>query len=308
MDQRQRRSRLLWLAAVNVTLAAAPVLIKILPIVVGKPMYFGLSWVFTTLYGLPNAPWMLLTVWLSLGTSRFSNRAWGGAAACLYLATIALVQHWLSMQLAKSYWKQDLNLPEPLQFYFLILVQSVALICVISAAWTLPLMVYRARGWELGRLEENPLDHPRRPQLTLFSLFLLTLIVALYLGLGRLAQAPSNPTGIDLRGVGQQGLFTLTFGVIVFVGLWGALKPGRCRWRIVGALILSVLPLGVAYSYCVSLGWKDWSGLYNLPQHILWAIKFVGAPSAVFFGSLLVVRSCGYRLIRRVDTTSSERA
>src|SRR5437762_14138129 len=64
----------------------------------------------------------------------------------------------------------------------------------------------------------------------------------------------------------------------------------RPRWR-VALLLIATVPLGIAIS--IAHGGMPSGAILWLEAAVAWAV----VPAAIWIGSFLVVRSCGYRLV-----------
>jgi hypothetical protein len=297
MDDRRRPALLLSLAAIHAVLAGAYLVTPSIPLLFGRPAISIPHLISLALSSVSHPPWMLLVFWCAMGTSRTSIRVLGGLTGVIYSAALNLVLVWQIHRLIATAKRGGINLQVSTPDYFETFVRSAALACVLYSIWLVPLLVYRYRHATLSRSESNELSPPRRGQLNLASLFILTLIVACYMALGRLVQRASVPNGFGLLGIAHQGLYLLTYGLVGFFGLRAALLPGAWQGRVVGTLVLVVLPLGLAYAGCTSSGGIDWSDAEALLHVFMWSLIAVGLPSIAYLASLLVVRACGYRLV-----------
>jgi len=153
----------------------------------------------------------------------------------------------------------------------------------------------------LARIEHRTFWEPRpiseELRFTLRTIIALTIAIAALLAIGRFIRELA-PVSQNLRFaiVG----FTLTLTALLVTGMlvWASLGPGRPIIRVpivvVGAAILGLLP---AYSM------NGPASLYLIWPSLTTLVALVTA------GSLLVIRSCGYRLVSiqsNVDATEME--
>jgi hypothetical protein len=152
------------------------------------------------------------------------------------------------------------------------------------------LLAARRRGARLLRIPKPP-DPPASPGLrfTIRSLMLGTLVIALLIAGAKSLQ--------ETLGGGPMPFVVATWSLCsVAVGLaavWAALGQDRPLQRSLIVLALA-LSLGVLFSFGINEGWDGY--FYITSITVLQAV--------IVLGSLLVVRSCGYRLVRQAMTRS----
>jgi hypothetical protein len=132
-------------------------------------------------------------------------------------------------------------------------------------------------------------------QFTVQQLFLATTVVAITLGLGRWIQ------GLEENGV--LGIFIVLvvfcpwIVIVELAILWGSLGIGRSWPR-----LLVVVPIAFVVGAIPMLSLK--SGIIEIV--IFWS-SVIGFQAVLTAGSLLVIRSCGYRLVRGAAVEATPR-
>lgn len=165
-------------------------------------------------------------------------------------------------------------------------------VTVTIAVTTASLLAVRALGVGFTQQAEN--SQPGRPdaeglRFSIRGLMAFTAAVALLCAGARALQA--NPARIFL----VTAIWALCFVAVGLATLWAALgevRPQR-RWPVVFALSPV---LGAFFAYAADAHQAGW--VYIILSMLLF--------SANLFMSLLVVRSCGYRLVRRAETSPDQ--
>jgi len=156
---------------------------------------------------------------------------------------------------------------------------------VTIAVTAVTLLVVRALGVRLTRQ-----DVPGRParaeveglRFSIRGLMLFTALVALLSALARGLQESPNRHPVLIVG------WALGCVSVGLVALWAALGNARPRWR--GPVVFALSPiLGALFALAVHA---------HQAGCVLIALTMLLHP-ALLFGSLLIVRSCGYRLVRQ---------
>ena len=161
---------------------------------------------------------------------------------------------------------------------------------LVSGAISLTLLAARHRRVQLlGHPKPSDPPAPRGLRFTIRTLMLLTLAIALLMasvrGLwetlgGRPAQVLS-------------AIWSLCFVVVGLSAAWATLGRARPLRRSLVVLALAV-SLGAAFSSCVCHGWESY----------FYVNTITALQAVIVLGSLLVVRSCGSRLVRQPMTDS----
>jgi hypothetical protein len=155
---------------------------------------------------------------------------------------------------------------------------------------TATLLVVRALGVRLTRLADPA--QPARPEIEGFrfsirGLMLVTAAVALLSAGARALQ--EGPASFVLL----MGVWAMCFVAVGLVALWAALGLGHPLGR--GAVVFLLSPgLGAFFAFAAQA--HRAGRVYIVLVMLLYA--------TVLLGSLLVVRSCGYRFVRRAMTFS----
>jgi hypothetical protein len=135
-----------------------------------------------------------------------------------------------------------------------------------------------------GAVESKP------TQFSLRNLFVLTLVAAVYLGLARAYRYPWPESLYDGRDWISSLLLVLTLSANTLLASWVALSGGFGRRRACIALILALVA-GLAYcAASVVDPVTTWSWL-------TFTLLLIELPTAILIGSLVVLRSYGYRLV-----------
>jgi hypothetical protein len=215
--------------------------------------------------GLLFAQVALLVMWTHFGPGRWFVR-WPLIAALAWALAIVASEQYLSP------WIQSSNNRATQVF-----------VCQMGLLFV-GIVVMQSCGFRLRKVEvvEPPTG---RFQFSLRSMFVTVLISAVAVRLGQLAYAhvlwqARLPELIAVVSV------AIPLAVAPLLALWATLLPGKCWGRL---LVFAVIApaLGIAGPYiCGHLG--EWRGF------VMWT----GAEAAVVGGSLLIVRACGYRIVR----------
>ncbi len=223
----------------------------------------------------------LIGIWLGLGTNTGQCRVAGTLVGIAYLVTIGVYHTW-------SINSGRVSLGEVLP--------------VILAMFTLPTLGTAAvllvvRGWKahlVAHGSELPAAAVEGLQFSIRHLFLLTTAVAVLLVMARgVVLLMTNDTAW-LRMPIMIGMLTLCFIAITLAAVWAALGVGRPTERIIVVMLLAFFT-GALFAYVESYGTINmtrWQQAWRLPTMTILTAVVVTA-------SLLVVRSNGYRLVRR---------
>ena len=153
-------------------------------------------------------------------------------------------------------------------------------------------LLFRRTGTELRRVAD-PAEAgvPGRFQYSILHLLLIISVAAVVLGLVQSARGPGQMPLSAWRNVVIAALVLVSMLVNLFCAAWAVLGPGRAGLRVSLVFLVATL-LGTA----LSLG-------ANMDQGPRWLfVSFILVflvLTLIVIASLLVVRSCGYRLIRK---------
>jgi hypothetical protein len=162
------------------------------------------------------------------------------------------------------------------------------LAALASVGVSLPLLAARRQGARLLRLPRPPEPPASRGlRLTIRGLMLLTLAVALLIA-GAKGMRETFGRGPSLFLV---MIWSLCFVAVGLAAVWTALGRSRTLQRSLVVLALASA-LGVFFSFGINEGWDSY----------VFVIMVMVLQAAIVLGSLLVVRSCGYRLVRQAKS------
>jgi hypothetical protein len=264
--------KLTLLVAVHLLLGMAPIAMFLHP---GDLRWIPLTW---ALASISFGQLMLLAFWAGLGTSAAWKRLAGSAAGACYLATWPTLALVVSPNAERSGYE---------------LVAYVALFAAMLVMFGGIFLLWRRRFAQLrcvDDVDERPAVAPRRRQFSVLHLLLLMSIVAVVLGLMRGATAGDTERWHELA-INLLGVVALVVNIIA--APWAALALGPARGRVALVLVVSVL-LGMAVSFTAvfKLPMPEWRVWLFSTQSLAFAV-----PPLILVASLLVVRSCGYRLV-----------
>ncbi len=211
----------------------------------------------------------LLALWLALGQSSWKQRALTSllGAVCLWLVSAFAYRTWRASQLAM------------LSAIIFGSIASLAAVLYVASRWK--------AGVRLGRQDAESLPSAT-VQFSLRHLFLFTVVVSI-------ALAGSTLMKLLLGKVGEIASLALICGVIIacFVGavlgvLWASLGQGRLPLR-----------LAIAFALATATGLIPPFYLQVRLRYYAITLGLTTLAQAITIFSLLVVRSAGYRLVRR---------
>jgi hypothetical protein len=273
--------RLRWLVAVHIVLAAAPLVIFIIPV---ETAFQPLIWV---LFGMPFGCLMTLSVWVGMGSARIFWRLAGALAASAYAG----------FAIATGSALQMVTFGEPFAIEITSYLQLVA-------AYTVGVIVFGGMFRLLGhrfvlrRVEaEKAFRGRERFQFNVFHVLIIMMLVAVILTLVRATRREiDNANSGPLNWSAHDSLAAIAFFLNTFCAAYAALWPSGVKRNLGLVLVVSVL-LGIVLVFAMHQEQAEW-----------WL--FVGGmfmaiiPTLIEVASLLIVRSCGYRLVRRSDLPS----
>jgi len=265
MTDRQRRIRIGILTGSHLLLGLIMV-----PVAASFPGLQQVAWIVVWYMGFVCCEILLFGMWMGFSTSRWWIKLVGLLAAMAWLGALSLAP-----------------IPNSLDQAPIIMALAggpllvVAGSCGFCRRWFAKLEC--RNGW-------NSLPVLEELQFSLKSVISLTVVVAVLLAVGRFMQwiDPRIETGIGI--VFIISVFALTAVLATGMLVWASLGPGQAIVRVpivTGAMIL----LGLLPPY--SMGGPAF-------RYFVW-ISVMAVVAVCTAGSLLVVRSCGYRLIRLRD-------
>jgi hypothetical protein len=263
--------RLRLLVAVHLLVGMAPAATFLLPRNVWFPILERV------LDSISGAQVMLLAFWLGMGTSKSIRRLLSTLCGSAYVTV------WPVVALLSS---PDYMGPSAIGCYL----GRFSINCAVVLVFAGILLLIRRRGGELRRVSESGTsDPPSRFQYSILHLLVITSIVAVVLGLARSTRATDTA---DI------GWYVATLGILLVVvfavnsvcAVWAALGAGQVRLRVSLVLLVAIL-LGTALPIAARQHLVSWRAFASL-------LLATVLPTAILIVSLLVVRSCGYRLTR----------
>jgi hypothetical protein len=263
----------------------------VLPRGVVEPLFVWefLRW---TVLGVGWAPFLLLGFWCGLGTSHFASRIAGGTLGAAYLA--AAWMYWERVAVPWSLRPIVIHRVFAHEPWEELLVQ-IAFFALFVAA----LLVVRNRVATLSRVAISPSPTQGQLHFSIWHMLLIIFLVALVLGLMRAEHEPWTSTSRFWREWGRTGLRLTMLFICVLCSAWATLAKGPVAGRFVVALCIATLA-ALSYRYLSTFSFEEGRRLASI-IHCL--VLNVG-PMFVVSASLLVVRSCGFRLIPKVSVAT----
>jgi hypothetical protein len=270
-----RAPRLRRLVAVHLALAVVPAGVYLVP-----PNPWGLL-VVHAIISVPVAQLMLLGFWVVMGTATVRHRLLSTWSAVAYGACWLVVAPLLS------------------PYHRAPSIASLLAGLVIGLAWALSglafcsvgvFLLIQRRGTELRRVSDRETP-PARLQYSVVHVLLITSVVAVLLGLARGARATGRET--PWNQIAGLAMMCLVLVVNLACATWAVLAAGRIRLRISLVLLFTIflgIALPLSFHHGELVGW--WWVLLSEALAIV-------LPTLIVIASMLVVRSCGYRLIRK---------
>lgn len=224
---------------------------------------------------------MLLSFWVGMASNSVAVRLIGGLCGTAYVTIWPIVAQLLSphhVATGRSLMTE----------YFISFCSYSSLVVLIAGSF----MLIRRRGTMLYRPSRSESEvAPTRVQYSIYNLLVITSICAIVLGLGRNARPDSSSPTVfsEWQWVAGMGLMLTVFLLNSVCAAWATLSLGKIGLRITLVFVVAIL-LGVALS--ISMGHHEFG----------WELRVGGSLMMVFFtavviGSLLIVRTCGYRLV-----------
>jgi hypothetical protein len=269
--------RLYRFLAVHVVLAAAPLLSLALP---HDLAFIPIIW---ALFGVPIGSLMALSVWIGMGSARISWRLLGALAATAYV-TLALTMVNVAQMI---YYTGTISVLECTKTY-----------ATVAAAYSVVILLFGGmfglvgRRFELRRVEPQEVLPDREYfQFSLLHVLVIMSVIAVVLTLLRASRDDIKNTTSAFQWSAMDSLAFTVFLLNTLCAACAALWPIGVK-RNVGLVMVVALLLGLVLAFA----------MHN--DQIAWLL-FVGGmlmaivPTGTEVASLLYVRSCGYRLVRR---------
>lgn len=273
--------RLRWLVAIHLLLAATPLLSLIFtPSIQLLPLLWAV-------YAVPVGTLMTLSFWVGMGRQYFLGRLLIGLGGSAYVALWPLVVNMVQQA-------RDPNAaPISWTMHYLSLAAPYAIVVILFGGM---FMAMRLR-WTIGaEVDAGITCH--RLQFSVLSLLVIMSSVAVALTLMTASRGNVDATGPAPHTWQLVATYVLGFGayfVNTTCAAHAALRPGPMVRNLLLVLLVSTL-LGIALSIAAR---QDRSGWWLVAGGSFISI----IPTMVVVSSLLVVRSCGYRLVRNSTAT-----
>ena len=267
-------SRIRWLIGTHVVLAAAPLLGMFF-----RPDSMQMLPLLWSLISLPFGGLMTLSVWVGLGRTRLLWRVVIGLAASFYLAVWPFVN-------------QSISWPESMRpdHWFMSYLEAAAPFSILLFLFGGVFMLIGLR-FKLAHVEREAMP-PRREgfRFSMLQILVVMSIVAVVLSLVRAtreSQAGSDST--------WDWLIMMAFMFVMFIvntacAAFATLGLGSVK-RNVGMVLVVSIALGIATAIAMR---ND-----EMPWLFFGSMLIAIVPTLTVLVSLLVVRSCGYGLVRR---------
>lgn len=266
--------RIRRLVATLLVLCAAPVLALLFPLNV---YYMPLLWATSA---LPLGVIMTLSFWVGLGNRPPLARLLWGMLGAIYVAAWSVAPNLIGYALSS-----DPNTLGSPQDYALGIAPYFALVAVFGGMFMLI-----GRYWSLTQATGEDSKSPSKSQFSVLNLLLLTTIVAVLMTLIRESRNSATSDNILAMLVTAILAFSIFF-CNTACAAFAALMPTPIKRNCVLVLCISVL-FGIAISLAAG---HDRIGWWFVASGPLVSVM----PTAVVLVSLLVVRSAGYRLVRK---------
>jgi hypothetical protein len=265
--------RIAWLIGIYSVLAVAPLLNLLFPL---DTTTLPILW---ATFALPLSGLLILSLWAGIGNNRWAWRLLALATGCAYLA------FWSAIAQRRIF---------PIEEHVLVqYVRTFVPYVVVAALIGGMFAIMRRRFHFADRAPDESANKPGRLQFSVFHLLVLMSFVAVTLSLMRGARGEDAADA----GVGSwqwwaaHGLFVVTFFAGTACAAYAALGPGNVVRNCVFVLIASA-SLGTAVAFSMR---HDQLG----PWHFAWGVLTMVLPILGVLASLLWLRPCGVRLVRR---------
>lgn len=266
-------SRIRWLVGAHLVLAAAPILgMGFEPDVWLAPLVWALV-------SLPFGSLMTMSVWVGLGRARLLSRVVIGLAASFYLTIWPFVNEAASLHESMS-WSQRL----------LSYLEAVGPFVVLLFLFSGVFMLLGLR-FKLAHVERDAMPTDRRGlRFSMLQIMVVMSVAALVLSLARATRESHAETDTTWGWLIFNAFLFVVFIVNTVSAAFAALGPSNVK-RNVGMVVIVSLALG----FTMAVALRNEAMLSVFVGTALIGI----VPTLMVLASLLVVRSCGYRLIRR---------
>jgi hypothetical protein len=275
-----RPKRLYWLVAAHVVLAAVPLLGIMVPFSMESlPLM-------SALIGVPIGSLTTLSVWLGMGSARIWLRLLGAAVATAYVTLMLSIVNILQI----VQYTGTIDGIDNLKNYSGIGLAYLVVVLLFGGMFAL-----LGRRYELRLFEPHEvLPDRERFQFSVLHVLVIMSAIAVVLTLLRASRSDTGSATSDaFEWTSGDSLAFIVFFLNTLCAAYTALWPSGVKRNLGLVMVVSGL-LGLVLAFSMGDGETTW-------------LFFVGAmfiaivPTMVETASLLVVRSSGYRLIRRAN-------
>lgn len=270
------KARLKWLIILHLLVGIAPLASFSLP---------NGTWTIEAGYALGSltfAQLMLLSFWVGMSGDTGIVRAVGGLLGTAYIATWPVLAQYVSPHFVEH------ELP-PITRELLVRFSSFAAFTLLFSGC---FVLLRRKGTTLEHLStfDAAVERPRVKYSVLHLLVLMS-TCSLLLSLARIAQ-PTDQTDTEQSTLSLVAIFILmmvVFAINSICAAWASLSLNS-PWSRIGLTVGIAILLGISFGVA--------TGHYSLSWRIFIPVCLIPVLStAIVIVSLLVVRSCGYRLV-----------
>ncbi len=247
----------------------------------------GLLWLIQLAFCGPIAAILLASFWAGM-VERRTRRVLailGGASAYLSLFTFGLI-----ISGAEELWAVAGFFAAGVAIYLAVGLAMMGVWIVVRRRWAALQFV-------------DPGDRRRRfppSQFSIQALLILTFAVALNLALNRISRGQDLHAAV--RVVCNTASVAVSFSAVMLAAAWSALFPGPVRWRL-ATFAIAALSLGAAQT--LGLSAANLNSQAGRAVTLMSIVQFA-VPAALFAASLIVIRSCGYRLVPLAKTDRAD--
>lgn len=270
-----RRRRIQWLVIALMALSAAPMLELALPLDAYQPVLSEA--IRTALFATSNGTMLLLSFWVGLGRQSIFRRLLGGVMGAAYISV------WPGLLMEISFASLPAEITYPWEEHASSALMNLAVVAGFGAAF----MALR-RWWKLDPTPSPSAAVAGKTQFSLLAILFVMAGSAVVMGGVRASRNTLNEME-ETTATTIVVVLTIYFANAVGAA-FAALRPSAVRRHCLTAFGTSLL-LGVAISLATG---EDQYGAGLAGGALLGAV-----PATIMMLSLLVVRSTGYRLVRK---------
>jgi len=268
-------SRIRWLIFAHAVIGAAPLL--------GLGIQFSMQmlpllWILTS---LPLGSAMTLSIWLGLGRTRLLWRAGIGLAAIFYLSAFSFIADF-------TQGPPDQPISEQVMAYLSATGEIGILLFMLSGTFWLI-----GRRFEFARMNSDRIaGRGRLLQFSVRQVLVVMSSISVVLSLFRAARAATGHEPSAWETIAIYSFLFVTFLITTACVAFAALGAGEVKRNVAMVVVVAIL-LGVATAIAMQNQISNWWIFGG-------SMLIVITPMIVVLVSMLVVRSCGFRLVPRV--------